>query len=50
MKFMSWRLGDLEAHHYYLSEEKDPDLVEHNFEILRKMPLPMAGSALESAT
>ena len=28
------------AHHYYLSEEKDPDLVEHNFEILRKFPLP----------
>eukprot|EP00439_Symbiodinium_sp_Y106_P015033 s4733_g2.t1 len=30
------------AHHYYLSEEKDPDLVEHNFEILRNMPLPSA--------
>ena len=28
------------AHHYYLSEEKDPDLVEHNFELLRKFPLP----------
>ncbi|CAJ1370494.1 unnamed protein product [Effrenium voratum] len=38
----AWDVEHNKAHHYYLSEEKDPDLVEHNFEILRKFPLPSA--------
>ena len=36
----AWDVEHNKAHHYYLSEEKDPDLVEHNFELLRKFPLP----------
>ena len=38
----AWDVEHNKAHHYYLSEEKDPDLVEHNFELLRAFPLPRA--------
>lgn len=38
----AWDVEHNKAHHYYLSEEKDPDLVEHNFELLRAMALPKA--------
>mmetsp|Transcript_62468 Transcript_62468/g.103899 ORF Transcript_62468/g.103899 Transcript_62468/m.103899 type:complete len:452 (-) Transcript_62468:198-1553(-) len=37
----AWDVEHNKEHHYYLSEDKDPDLVERNFEILQKMPLPL---------
>eukprot|EP00931_Biecheleriopsis_adriatica_P058352 TRINITY_DN3470_c0_g1_i1.p1 TRINITY_DN3470_c0_g1~~TRINITY_DN3470_c0_g1_i1.p1 ORF type:complete len:465 (-),score=95.19 TRINITY_DN3470_c0_g1_i1:80-1414(-) len=37
----AWDAEHNKMHHYYLSEEKDPDLVERNFELLHKLPLPM---------
>ncbi|CAK9070856.1 unnamed protein product [Durusdinium trenchii] len=36
----AWDVEHNKAHHYYLSEEKDPDLVEHNTAMLRTLPLP----------
>ena len=38
----AWDVEHNKAHHYYLSEEKDPDLVEHNFELMRDLQLPKA--------
>lgn len=44
---MDWMLPDAwdvehnKLHHYFLSEDKDPDLVERNFEMLRDMQLPV---------
>lgn len=38
----AWDVEHNKMHHYYLSEEKDPDLVERNFEMLHRMPIPMA--------
>jgi fatty acid desaturase len=36
----AWDLEHNKLHHYELSEDGDPDLVERNFKILRDMPLP----------
>jgi hypothetical protein len=36
----AWDLEHNKLHHYELSEDADPDLVERNFKILRDMPLP----------
>jgi len=36
----AWDVEHNKMHHYYLSENKDPDLVERNFELLHAMPLP----------
>lgn len=36
----AWDVEHNKAHHYYLSEEKDPDLVEENFVTLRSLQLP----------
>jgi fatty acid desaturase len=36
----AWDLEHNKLHHYELSEDNDPDLVERNFKILRDMPLP----------
>eukprot|EP00437_Effrenium_voratum_P033236 CAMPEP_0181477974 /NCGR_PEP_ID=MMETSP1110-20121109/42498_1 /TAXON_ID=174948 /ORGANISM="Symbiodinium sp., Strain CCMP421" /LENGTH=445 /DNA_ID=CAMNT_0023603303 /DNA_START=49 /DNA_END=1383 /DNA_ORIENTATION=+ len=38
----AWDVEHNKAHHYYLSEEKDPDLVESNFESVRVAALPKA--------
>lgn len=38
----AWDVEHNKAHHYYLSEEKDPDLVEHNFELMRDLQFPKA--------
>jgi len=37
----AWDFEHNKLHHYHLSEDKDPDLVERNFELLHKLPLPM---------
>jgi len=36
----AWDVEHNKMHHYYLSEDKDPDVVERNFELLRNMPVP----------
>jgi fatty acid desaturase len=36
----AWDLEHNKLHHYELSEDSDPDLVERNFKLLRDMPLP----------
>jgi len=47
LDWMDWMLPEAwdaehnKMHHYYLSEEKDPDLVERNFELLQGLPIPM---------
>lgn len=38
----AWNLEHNKLHHYQLSEEGDPDVVEENFETLRQMNLPQA--------
>jgi fatty acid desaturase len=38
----AWDVEHNKLHHYYLSEDKDPDLVERNFEILQELSLPVA--------
>jgi len=37
----AWNVEHNKLHHYYLSEDKDPDLVERNFELLHSLPLPL---------
>jgi len=36
----AWDVEHNKLHHYYLSEDKDPDLVERNFALLHNLPLP----------
>mmetsp|Transcript_102037 Transcript_102037/g.329136 ORF Transcript_102037/g.329136 Transcript_102037/m.329136 type:complete len:450 (+) Transcript_102037:93-1442(+) len=36
----AWDVEHNKMHHYYLSEDTDPDLVERNFAMLHTMPLP----------
>jgi len=36
----AWNVEHNKLHHYYLSEDQDPDLVERNFELLQQLPLP----------
>lgn len=36
----AWDLEHNKLHHYELSEDSDPDLVERNFKILRDLPMP----------
>lgn len=40
MKPEAWDLEHNSLHHYSLSEDADPDLVERNFKILRDAPVP----------
>eukprot|EP00929_Paragymnodinium_shiwhaense_P034378 TRINITY_DN1871_c0_g1_i5.p2 TRINITY_DN1871_c0_g1~~TRINITY_DN1871_c0_g1_i5.p2 ORF type:complete len:464 (+),score=133.41 TRINITY_DN1871_c0_g1_i5:184-1575(+) len=37
----AWDFEHNKMHHYHLSEEKDPDLLEHNMKMLQEMPLPV---------
>lgn len=37
----AWNMEHNQLHHYHLSEETDPDLVEHNMSTLRDLPLPL---------
>jgi fatty acid desaturase len=37
----AWDVEHNKEHHYFLSEEKEPDLVERNFEVLHHLPIPM---------
>lgn len=41
MKPEAWNLEHNRLHHYHLSESKDPDLVERNFNFLRTLKLPI---------
>ena len=36
----AWNMEHNQLHHYHLGEEEDPDLVEFNLAMLRKLPLP----------
>ena len=36
----AWNMEHNQLHHYHLSEDTDPDLVEHNMATLRSMGLP----------
>jgi fatty acid desaturase len=40
MKPEAWDVEHNKMHHYYLSEDKDPDLVERNFVFLRSLEIP----------
>jgi len=37
----AWNVEHNKLHHYHLSEDKDPDLLERNFALLHALPLPM---------
>jgi len=37
----AWDQEHNKLHHYHLSEDSDPDLVERNFKILQELPLPL---------
>lgn len=37
----AWNVEHNKLHHYYLSEDKDPDLLERNFALLHALPLPL---------
>jgi len=34
----AWNVEHNQLHHYFLGEDKDPDLVERNLQLIRKMP------------
>jgi len=48
LDWMDWMLPEAwdaehnKMHHYFLSEDKDPDLVEQNFALLHDLPIPQA--------
>ena len=42
MLIEAWNMEHNQLHHYHLGEETDPDLVEHNLDMLRSLALPVA--------